>query len=362
MLRRIRYAPVVRRERLAFAAGQALVMAVVTIIVAVIYGLPLRDPDGVFGPTYVRFPILLTIVFAADVMPRVLFRTRTRLRLVPQTTVDVVKERWTFDHVRFALLGLGSWYLSYVAFRNLKSFVPFVNDNLEDDKLAQIDRWLFLGHDPAVVLHHLLGTGIAAHILSAVYVAWLGFIPFTIAAALVFSRNVLGGAWFVTAMAIDWALGVATIMAFPSLGPIYDRPDLFSDLPHTWVTSLQQTMIGERAEVLADPWATHITQNIGAFASLHVGMMVTVCLIAHFLRLNRILRIVLWTFLGLTVIATVYLGWHYFVDSIGGFAIGAIGVWVAAKVTNTDVKSFRKDKEKAGAPSAAGSRRLDRAA
>ena len=48
-------------------------MAVVTIFVAVVYGLPLRDPDGVFGPTYVRFPILLTIVFLADVMPRVVY-------------------------------------------------------------------------------------------------------------------------------------------------------------------------------------------------------------------------------------------------------------------------------------------------
>ena len=177
-------------------------MAVVTILVAVVYGLPLRDPDGVFGPTYVRFPILLTIVFLADVLPRVVVRTRAQVGLMGQTTVDVVKERWPLEHVRFALLGLGSWYLSYVAFRNLKSFVPFVNHGLDDDQFASVDRWLFFGHDPAVVLHHLLGTGIAAHLLSGVYVAWLAFIPFTIAAALVFSRNVLGGAWFVTAMGI----------------------------------------------------------------------------------------------------------------------------------------------------------------
>jgi membrane-associated phospholipid phosphatase len=324
-------------------------MSVVTILVAVVYGLPLRDPDGVFGPTYVRFPILLTIVFLADVLPRVVVRTRTQVGLMGQTTIDVVKERWPLDHVRFALLGLGSWYLSYVAFRNLKSFVPFVNHGLDDDQFAAVDRWLFFGHDPAVVLHHLLGTGIAAHLLSGVYVAWLAFIPFTIAAALVFSRNVMGGAWFVTAMGIDWALGVATIMAFPTVGPIYDRPSLFTDLPHTWVTSLQQTMINERAEVLADPWATNITQNIGAFASLHVGMMVTVCLIAHFLGLNRILRWVLWTFLALTVVATVYLGWHYFVDSLGGFAVGAIGVWLGAKVTRTDIRALRAERTKAAA-------------
>ena len=30
------------------------------------------------------------------------------------------------------------------------------------------------------------------------------------------------------------------------------------------------------------------------------------------------------------MIATVYLGWHYFVDTLGGVVLGAAGVWIAA--------------------------------
>jgi membrane-associated phospholipid phosphatase len=31
-----------------------------------------------------------------------------------------------------------------------------------------------------------------------------------------------------------------------------------------------------------------------------------------------------------TVVCTVYLGWHYFADTLGGAVLGAAGVWIAA--------------------------------
>jgi membrane-associated phospholipid phosphatase len=40
----------------------------------------------------------------------------------------------------------------------------------------------------------------------------------------------------------------------------------------------------------------------------------------------------------LTVLATVYLGWHYFVDTLGGAALGAAGVWIAALGTGNHVR------------------------
>jgi membrane-associated phospholipid phosphatase len=38
----------------------------------------------------------------------------------------------------------------------------------------------------------------------------------------------------------------------------------------------------------------------------------------------------MWAFLALTVVATVYLGWHYFADALAGVVLGAAGVWIAA--------------------------------
>jgi CDP-diacylglycerol---glycerol-3-phosphate 3-phosphatidyltransferase len=59
----------------------------------------------------------------------------------------------------------------------------------------------------------------------------------------------------------------------------------------------------------------------------------TAALIAQLLPVARILRVALWTFLGLTILATLYFGWHYVVDDIAGFAIGGVAVGVAGVAT-----------------------------
>jgi membrane-associated phospholipid phosphatase len=73
------------------------------------------------------------------------------------------------------------------------------------------------------------------------------------------------------------------------------------------------------------------------------------CLMAELLRLRRALRVFLWVFLAFTVVSTIYLGWHYFVDTVGGAALGTAGVWIAARGTGN---AFRR-REPAGAQPAA---------
>jgi hypothetical protein len=333
------YAANVWRQRFGFATVLALGLTAVAIVVAVVKHLPYRDPDGVVGPTFVLLPIIVTLAFLTDVLPRAVVRARRggSLRQFRSQFRAVTLERWPMERVRFALLGLGSWYLTYVSFRNLKSYVPFVNPHLWDSDLDRLDRAILLGHDPAVVLHHLLGTGWAAHLCSGVYIAWIGLVPVTLAAALVWSRNVAGGSWLVTAVAVDWVLGVATYYMLPTLGPIYARPGLFSALPQTYVSRIQESMLDQREAVLANPFGTEAVQTIAAFASLHVGITVTVCVIAQLLRLNIWFRVALWVFLALTVISTVYLGWHYLVDAFGGAVLGVAGAWIAAIGTGNHV-------------------------
>ena len=334
---RHRYHRSVRTGRFSFAVVLSLALALAAVVVAVTHHLPIRDPDGVAVPTYVRLPIILLLAFLTDVVPRAVWRGRSPVAL-PRTLVAVVRERWPWEHIRFALVGLSAWYLTYAAFRNLKSFVPFVNGSLWDGRLEKLDRLLWLGHDPASVLHSVFGTGLAAPFFSFVYVAWIVLVPVTLVIALVWSRDRVGGEWYVTAVAVDWVLGVATYFALPTLGPVYSRPWHFARLPHTYVTTLQDTMIHDRHTVLHDPFATHVVQTIAAFASLHVGIMVTVCLMTELLGMRRWIRATGWVFLALTVVATVYLGWHFFVDTLGGVVLGAGGVWIAALGTGNHVR------------------------
>lgn len=312
--------------------GLAVGLALVTISVAGALDLPLRDPDGIAGPAYVRLPLILALLFALDVVPRTLARTRT-LRGMWGSLQRVTAEQWPRERLKLALVGLLSFYVTYVAYRNLKSFLPFVQDSLADEALLNLDRLMAFGYDPADLLHGLLGTGVAAHALSAVYVFFLLFVPISLAAALVWSRDARSGYWYVTALCANWALGVLSYYLLPSLGPAFASPDLYTDLPVTGASRLQDALWQHRIEVLANPNATHEVHGIAGFASLHVSIVFTAALVAHFVSLHRLVRWALWTFFGLTCVATIYFGWHYIIDDVAGLAIGAGAVWLGALAT-----------------------------
>jgi hypothetical protein len=320
------------------AAVVAAVMAVLAALVAWEHQLPLRDPDGASLPTWFRLPVIVASAVALDVATRWVLLMRRGTTTAGNALRTVLVERWNRDQIRFTLSGLVTWYVAYVAFRNLKSYVPFVTDRIADDELAHLDRFLWLGHDPAVVLHDTLGTTWANWVMAAVYLIWIGLVPATLAIALVWTRRSTAGAWYVTAISLNWCLGAALYYAVPSLGPTYSRPQWFAALPHTPNTSVRDVLLTDRIEVLAGPWDTHTVQTIAAFASLHVAVMVTVCLIAEAMRLPALVRVAAWVFLGLTIVATVYLGWHFFVDVLAGICVGVAAVAAAGIATGNPLR------------------------
>jgi membrane-associated phospholipid phosphatase len=97
-------------------------------------------------------------------------------------------------------------------------------------------------------------------------------------------------------------------------------------------------------------------QTVAAFPSLHVGIAVTMCLMLELLRLPRLLRLFMWVFLGLTVLATIYLGWHYFVDALSGAVLGVAAVWIAARGTGNPFRRIEPEPEPERVPVSAGSR------
>jgi len=307
---------------LAWACG--LLLTGLMIAAAISQHLPIRDPDD----TMLRFPLILLGAIALDVVPRMIHRREVRA---------VMRERWPAAHWAFALSGLAAWYLCYATFRNVKSMAPFVNHRLYDDRLADIDRAIWAGHDPATVLHDLFGTGVAAHLFSTAYIVWIALVPVSIAVALVWTRHTSAGSWYVTAVAVDWVLGALLYVAVPTLGPIYSSPAMFAALPHTYVTDLENGLLTDRTAVISHPWGSGTLQTIAAFPSLHVGIMVTICLSVTLFGLQRWIRVVAWVFLAITIVSTMYLGWHFFTDILGGFAVGSFAVWISAMATGNRV-------------------------
>ena len=320
-----------------WAAGLAVAFAALTIVVALVADLPLRDPDGVVGPAGVRLPVFLALLFCLDVVPRAVARARRGGGSTPDALHEVVVERWPLRRTAVVLTGLVSFYVTYVAYRNLKSFLPMLTDDLHDRPLLEFDRVLGAGVDPARILHEVLGTGAAAHLLSVVYLFFLIFVPVSLAAALVWSRDLRRGLWYVTALGINWVLGVTVYFLLPTMGPVFVEPALFTALPTTGVSELQATLMAERTEVLAGPYATEAVHGIAAFPSLHVSIVFTAAAIASLIRLPRWVSGSLWGLVGLTTLATIYFGWHYVVDDVAGMAIGAFAVWAGALATGHDL-------------------------
>jgi membrane-associated phospholipid phosphatase len=91
------------------------------------------------------------------------------------------------------------------------------------------------------------------------------------------------------------------------------------------VTHTQATYLAQRSHLLADPSAHDAFAQVSAFASLHVGVTVVIVLMLRYYGQRRA-ALAGAVYLALTVVATVYLGWHFAVDDIAGLAIGAAAV------------------------------------
>jgi hypothetical protein len=307
--------------------------ALLAVVASQALGLPLRDPEGFLGPAWIRLPLLVLGAFLADVIPRSLWRTRWRFSGVLTEARRVVHEHWTRERITLVVVGLTGFYLTYVGYRNLKNFLPFIREGTQDPLLKAVDEALMFGHDPAIMLHNLLGEGIAAHVLSFIYLAYLPLVPISVVAWCVWSRNISYGYWFATAQVLGWSLGTASYYAIPSLGPAFYYVWLYSGLEITGVTQLQNSLFYGRSEVRFDPFGADGVQSVAGFASLHVAITLIAALVAHYTVRHAWIRWSLWVFFVLTVIATIYFGWHYIADDIGGALIAIIAVYLGGVAT-----------------------------
>jgi membrane-associated phospholipid phosphatase len=181
---------------------------------------------------------------------------------------------------------------------------------------------------------------VPTHLLAWLYAAFIVFLPLSLAVALVFSPHLSTSLFFATALSLNWLIGIGSYFLLPSLGPAFADPGAFAALPHSQVTNLQEMLLDDRSGFLRNT-DTGTPQAIAAFASLHVAMSFTAAVVAQRLRLDRRLRIALWAWLALTVVTTIYHGWHYVSDDVAGVLIGLISLAVAQWMTGYDYHRAR---------------------
>ncbi len=330
-------------SRRSVAAGPlvALVTLVAALVATQMAAVPFRDPDHVAAKYLILVGFAVGLMVLVDIAVRAGHRAGTS-RPSLEAMRAVRRERWHWYRGLAVASALVSFYVSYLAYRNIKSMVPLLRPgDLFDRELADVDRILFAGHDPYELLHSALGAGVQTQVLSLVYLFYIVFVPISLALALVFSRNLHGGMFFTTALSLNWPLGAASYLLLPSLGPVYVTPAEFAHLPSSGVSDLQDLLLDKRIEFLSDPGVAGTAQTIAAFASLHVSMLVTAAMAAHLLGLARSLRIALWALVAASAVSTIYLGWHYVVDDIAGVVIAVAALALARSLTGFDVARGR---------------------
>src|SRR4028118_2073278 len=159
---------VMGRHPYIYACAVAAVTGLLAVIGALTLDLPFRDPDGFIGPAYIRLPVIVMFFLLLDIAPS-WFREARATGRVWATFRRLAEQRWSLTRLGLIVAGLAAFYVTYVGYRNLKGYLPFVREELVDGPLHALDRTLLLGREPGPWLHEVLGTGISAQILSVVY-------------------------------------------------------------------------------------------------------------------------------------------------------------------------------------------------
>jgi hypothetical protein len=318
----------VYRRAYALLVGIAVAMGVLAILAAVGTDKSLADPDGFLGPSWARLPMLIAAAFAVDLVPRTLWLSRMKPREMPAIFRTRVRTHWTRERITLVVLGVLCFYITYVSYRNLKSFLPFVLNNTKYDRtLHLMDRMLMFGHEPGLMLHDVLGTGISAWVLSYVYLWFLPLVPLALTAWLVWSRNLSYGYWFATSQCVAWALGTLSYYALPTVGPGIAYYYIYTDLPDTPTAALMESLTNTRHAVMIQG-VDGVVQSVAGFASLHCAITLLVALMVQFTLRSKVLKWVFWVNFGCTVVATLYFGWHYIADDLAGIMIAFVAFYL----------------------------------
>jgi hypothetical protein len=299
--------------------GVVLVFFLVAVARSRQVDIPFRDPHGKLFTDKIQSTAQTLVLFVLIDIGVRWFRGRRDGATLWRTA----RTRWTPYRIGMIALALLAYQVVYLSYRNLKSWDVFRAP--QDDMLLRWDRWLFLGHSPAVLLHHLLGEDLTARVLTDLYESFSTLVTIALVAALAFTPTVRSAYVFVVSAMWAWIIGVGSYYLIPSLGPFHAAPEEFSGLTRTSIQRTQEAYVVQRDHLLAHPQAHDAFAQISAFASLHCALTCLVFLMARYYGLRR-LSWAAGVFLAGTVLATVYLGWHFAVDDVAGIAIAWVSV------------------------------------
>ena len=208
--------------------------------------------------------------------------------------------------------------IGMAAFWTAKLHIPYVVPFYADPALAEIDRILHFGY-PWRWVHSILPTAAMRPMLVVYFPLWLLEFFGCIALAAFHPSDRLRSRYLTSFVVTYAALGTVLAALGASVGPIfYDQffgEGRFADL----VSTLKQTpgadyhfFVADRLYTAYLSGAEDTFAGISAMPSIHVAVATLNAL--FLMQINRWLGAAGWVLAVLTLLGSVYFGWHYAVD------------------------------------------------
>lgn len=293
-----------------------------TLLLYVAFDLPLRDPLGFYVkrlPSYMLLYLMGLLIALLFTRLKDLRRShKDEQEIAWRITLEKFRDSYLRPHLMICDVRLVNCFaLIIFFFINLKHLIPLLNQGLYDDILLRSDRLIFSGQTSGEWLQNLLGLRYA-ELLSSGYTLFYSYTMFS-AFVFILQRNQSLTQEFFVSFIFLWFFTMFIVYYFPTLGPCFYVPEHFEKIPACKVTEIQ-TMLWDN-KLFLDQFPKHEKgiYGISGFPSLHLAVPVLGAV--YFGRFSKFLAWLSWLFVALTLITTLYFGWHYFLDDVGAFLL-----------------------------------------
>ncbi len=253
------------------------------------------------------------------------FPARFRSTSMKKAAMSVLEKWWEFPLILVAYVLLAQAYMWG------KVFVPVINPRLWDLQLARLDRLLFAGINPNVLVMTIL-EGAPRWIPPIIDLFYGAFVPMMLGVTAFFvTDRPAARKGFLTAMAILWSLGLWIYIALPTLGPAFVDQCFGKELTLLFpvAAEMQGILIRQYTQIPQILQGIEIqlspTFGVAAMPSLHVGAQALFFFWLH--KKRSAWRIVFFVIALLTWIASVATGWHWAIDGIIGGLLALFAAW-----------------------------------
>ena len=242
-------------------------------------------------------------------------------------------------------------------FTSIKSIMPDYGGFVWDQRLADIDKLLHFGTDPWKLIHDIFGESLLFILEMNYNVYWFLLCFFTLFWMITSSGADRHRLRYVSCYMLTWIiLGNLYAMLFLSAGPAFyghvtgDESRFAGQLAYLALGSDGPNSVIAYQDYLWSAYASDqagLGTGISAFPSVHVGLITLNALFAR--ELNVWLGRVAMAYVGVIIVSSVYLGWHYAIDGYFSFIV----VWVIyslMKKVPFEKWSYRHDHQSGGKP------------